>query len=307
MRINKYFRLSFLTELYNKSFIGQQLQIRSLPGFGGVPIGTVLKFFYLRLRNEAITMRSAAIAFRIFIALFPALIVFFSIIPYIPIANLQEQLLMLLEEFLPEDAFQSIQLTITDIVLTRRSALLSFSFLLAAYFASNGIISLFYAFNSHNPRPFWQTYLIAFSLVFLISVVLLFTIIFQIAGEYFISYLRYVEFIPVKWISSLIWWFKFFTTLFLSLTTISILYHFGTVKSDRFRFYSPGVFLAATLILITSYAFGYYIDNFSRYNMLYGSLGALIVLMMWIYLNAFGLILGYEFNQSIFGAKKNLS
>ena len=270
---------------------------------GGVPVEGVIWFFYLRLKNEAITMRAASIAYRFFFALFPALIVFFSIIPYIPVQNMQVELLNLLKEFLPKAAYETIQFTVTDIVLKRRTALLSFSFILTVYFASLAIISLFNAFNTQKKMKLWKTYLISFALVFIIAFSLIFTILLQITGEYVIWYLKFVRFIPVTWITTLIWWFKFLTTLFLSLTTISILYYFGTVKPDRQNFYSPGAFLATLLILITSYGFGFYIENFGQYNMLYGSLGALIVLMMWIYLNAFGLIVGYEFNQGLIAAR----
>ena len=93
----------------------------------------------------------------------------------------------------------------------------------------------------------------------------------------------------------------------MSITAISILYYFATIKEERFRYFSPGAYLATILVVLVSYGFGYYVENFAQYNRLYGSIGAIIVLLVWLYLSALSLITGYEFNQSIVKAKAQVN
>jgi membrane protein len=273
------------------------------PGLPGVPFYVVFRFFFRQLLREAIALRSAATAYSFFLALFPAMIFLFTLIPYIPVDNLQEEIIALMKQYMPGNAFQTIEVTLNDIILRKRGHLLSLGVIFSLYFASNGINTLLVAFNRNLKRPWWKKYSIAISLTFTISFLLIIAISLQIGGELFISYFKDSMIFGGSWVLHAIWFFKLITTLLLSIAAISILYYYATVKEERFRFFSPGAYVATILVVLVSYGFGYYVENFAQYNRLYGSIGAIIVLLIWLYLSAMSLISGYEFNQSVIKAK----
>lgn len=271
----------------------------TLPGLGGVPLWDVSFFLYQKMINEAITVRAAAIAYNFFIALFPALIFLFTLIPYIPIKDLQTQILEFLSEFLPKSAFETIEATIRDVLLNRRGGLLSFGLITALYFASNGTKSLLYAFNPTNRVKFWKRVILANFLTLFLAVLVILALIIIIGGSFLLNYLNKINFFESEWVLILIAGFRYITTIALAITIISILYYAGAKKGERFRFYSPGAFLSTFFIGLTSYGFGFYVEHFGQYNRFYGSLGTIIVLLIWFYMNSLVLLAGFDFNQSV--------
>lgn len=271
----------------------------TLPGLGGVPLWDVSFFLYQKMINEAITVRAAAIAYNFFIALFPALIFLFTLIPYIPIKDLQTQILEFLSEFLPKSAFETIEATIRDVLLNRRGGLLSFGLITALYFASNGTKSLLYAFNPTNRVKFWKRVILANFLTLFLAVLVILAVIIIIGGSFLLNYLNKINFFESEWVLILIAGFRYITTIALAITIISILYYAGAKKGERFRFYSPGAFLSTFFIGLTSYGFGFYVEHFGQYNRFYGSLGTIIVLLIWFYMNSLVLLAGFDFNQSV--------
>ena len=212
-----------------------------------------------------------------------------------------------MKQYMPANVFETIEETLSDIILKKRGSLLSLGFVLSIYFASNGINTLLVAFNRLLKRAWWKKYMISISLTFVISFMMLLAMMFQIGGELFISYFRDSMLFSGSWVIHAIWIFKLLVTLVMSITAISILYYFATIKEERFRYFSPGAYLATILVVLVSYGFGYYVENFAQYNRLYGSIGAIIVLLVWLYLSALSLITGYEFNQSIVKAKAQVN
>jgi membrane protein len=294
-----------ITSSLRNSKIVRLLKRIVLPGFGGVPVFEVIMFFYKRLMQESVTIRASAIAFRFFLALFPGLIFTFTLIPYIPIENIQNEILALVEGFLPSSAFELIESTLSDVLLNKKAGLTLFGFIMAIYFSSIGINLLLQTFDKSSIKGYWKRIAISFYLTILLSFMIILGVSIQIGGEVFIGFMHEkISMLNENWFVFAIKAFKLIFTLFVSITTISVLYHYGTSKKDRFRFYTPGAFLATILILITSYGFGFYVENFSQYNRFYGSLGALIVLLMWLYLNAYVLISGFEFNIGISRARR---
>ena len=271
----------------------------TLPGLGGVPLWDVSFFLYQKMINEAITVRAAAIAYNFFIALFPALIFLFTLIPYIPIKDLQTQILEFLSEFLPKSAFETIEATIRDVLLNRRGGLLSFGLITALYFASNGTKSLLYAFNPTNRVKFWKRVILANFLTLFLAILVILALIIIIGGSFLLNYLNKINFFESDWVLILIAGFRYITTIALAITIISILYYAGAKKGERFRFYSPGAFLSTFFIGLTSYGFGFYVEHFGQYNRFYGSLGTIIVLLIWFYMNSLVLLAGFDFNQSV--------
>ena len=293
-------RLSFLVD-WSKHIV--------LPGFSGMNLYDVARFFIEGLEKGAITTRASSIAFNFFLALFPALIFFFTLIPYIPVDNFQEILLGLLGEVLPPSTNESAFITITDIINHPRGGLLSFGFLMALYFSTNSINSLMEAFNSSyhisESRGMWKQRLIALGLTLMLSLMLIVAvalIVFtQFASNYFVDLgiLKQSSITLMligKWIILLAFLFG----------GLSVLFQYGPSKKTHWSLISPGSILATLFIIITSVGFGLYIDHFGQYNKLYGSIGTLIVILLWMYFNAIVMLIGFELNASIFSAKEHV-
>ncbi len=278
-----------------------------LPGFKGMNLFEVGSFFIKGLEKGAITTRASSIAFNFFLAFFPALIFFFTLIPYIPIDNFQEILLQLLGEVLPSSTNEAAFGTLDDIISNPRGGLLSFGFILALYFSTNSINSLMEAFNSSyhisENRGMWKQRIIAVGLTLALSFMLILAIAIivftQIASAYFVDLglLKESSIILIKvgkWVTLLMF-------LFLGL---SLLFQYAPAKKSYWQFFSPGAILATLFIVITSLGFGYYIDHFGQYNKLYGSIGTLIVILLWMYFNAMVMLIGFELNASLYSVQE---
>src|SRR5690606_21244077 len=150
----------------------------SLPGFGKLPLYTVATFFFQEIKREAILNKASSLAYNFMLAIFPAIIFLFTLIPYIPIENFQEQLLSLIELILPNNAFLTVESTLEDIVKNQNSGLLSFGFLAALFFSTNGVHHLMQAFNKSSlqieSRSWLQQRLRALALTVLIVFALIF-------------------------------------------------------------------------------------------------------------------------------------
>lgn len=287
-------------------FVALQSKKIKPPLFKGLSLYDIVSFFFKGLYEGAITMRAGAVAFSLFMALFPAIIFIFTLIPYVPIEGFQDRIFLTLQDILPRSAYDAAKDTIIDILNTKRGDLLSITFIFALVFATNGTLSLIsgfsYTYHKIGIKNFWQQYLSALWLTILLSILVLFSLVLVSLGETFLNSMvqqgyfgeNTARFIIVGRILTLI------ATIQLA---ISLLYNYGSAKGGQWKFLSPGSILATVLVIISSMAFGYYVDNFAQYNKLYGSIGTLLVIMLWIYVNAIGLIIGFELNASIAGAK----
>lgn len=280
-------------------------QIR-LPWFQGLSLYNVTVFFIRGIYEGRITNRAASVAFSIFLALFPGIIFLFSLIPYFPFEGVENEIFYTFQQILPPDTYEATRSTIDDIINTRRSSLLSFGFLFALAFATNGVNSMISNFNDSfhqiDSRSFWKQQLAAVSLTILLSFLFLIgitTIIFS--SGVINSILTFFELESIS--PSLIEFSRFILLVLVVLLAIAILYNFGPAKRREWHFISPGSILATLLILISSFGFSYYVSNFAQYNKLYGSIGTLMVIMIWIYINALVLIIGFELNASIASLK----
>jgi membrane protein len=278
-----------------------------LPGLQGVPLYYVFSFFYKQIVNESVSMRAASIAFRFFIALFPALIFLFTIIPYIPIENLQAEMMVFIKQFLPDNVYILISDTLEGVILQKRADLLSFSFLSSLYFASNGMKSLLKAFNPKKNRKIWTQSLLSIYLTLLVSVLSILSLALYIGGKFLLNHLKKMDYFQDDaWLYYVFVTFQSLMIIVILFTIISVLFYYGTDKNVRFAFYSAGALISALLIGLASWGFAYYINNFGQYNKVYGSIGTVIVLMLWLNLIALSLIYGYEFNQGIAKAKSHV-
>jgi len=282
----------------------------SIPGFDEVPIYYVFKFFFKGIINGAITTRASAVAFSFYLAIVPTLIFLFTLIPYIPVQDFQVQLLSLLKGIMPEYAFHTVESTLTEVLTMKSGGLLSFGFFAALFFSHNGVNSLIEAFNATyhtiETRKFIEQHIIALILTLLLPILVMIGVVLIFFGQEALNLAVKLDWIKMDFTYYLIDIGKWFVVIAIFYFCISFLYFLAPAKKEKFRFFSGGSSLATLLIIITSLAFSYYVNNFGQYNTFYGSLGGLIVFLLWIYFNAFGLILGFELNASISSAKEKL-
>ena len=279
-----------------------------LPGFDGLPLYDVVTFFIKGIQKGSLTTRASSLAFNFFLAIFPGIIFLFSLIPYIPIDNFQDQLLSLMEDMLPYNAFQAMKDTIEDILMHQRGGLLSFGFILTFYFATNGVNAMINAFNSsyysvETRSPLMQR-LVSFVLVFILTFLVLFAIALIVFSGLALDYLVSKGILQDTFTIYLLLIGKWLIIVGLFFFTFSFLYYYGPSRKSKFRFISPGSTLATILSIITSLGFAYYVNNFGQYNKLYGSIGTIVVVLLWLYFNSIILLVGFELNASIRNAKK---
>jgi len=278
----------------------------SLPFFDGVPLYDVTVFFWRSIIDGSITTRASAIAFSFFIALFPAVIFLFSLIPYIPIKNFQNELYLLIQQMVPESTFQTIEGTLTDIVMRQRSGLLSFGFLLALIFSTNGLASMMSAFDatihSINRRSWVSQRLAAIALLFILAILLTLAIALLAGGQLITDYIQEHDILRDKFTIAMLIVGKWIVIIFLFFFAYAFLYYMAPAKKTKWRFISAGGTLATFLSIIAMVGFSYYINNFGQYNKLYGSIGTLLIILVLMYLMSLILLVGFELNASIYQA-----
>jgi membrane protein len=282
-----------------------------LPGFDGIPLYDVARFFAEGIFKGSLTSRASSISFSFFLAIFPMIIVFFTLIPFVPIANFQNLLLNFIENVTPDQTESVIRQTVVDIIDRPRGGLLSLTFFLALFFATNGFDSVIEAFNNTwhtmETRSWIKQKLISALLFFIISIIVIISIGLITGGSLLLDYLlekgilgsrlSYFILMGSKWI--------ILTAMFFF--TISFIYYLAPARESKFRFISAGSSLATFLALAASIGFNFYVSNFSSYNALYGSIGTLLIILVWIYFNSIILLIGFELNASIQQAGKNNS
>jgi len=262
-------------------------------------------FFLVETQKSAISTRASAVAFTFFLALFPAIIFFFSLIPFLPIDNLHQQVLNDMHSLLPENAYQAAVETINDLVKNQHNGLLSFGFLVTLYLSTNGINALIDAFNQAihvvETRSFIKQRIVSLYLLGALSLLVLtasLLIIFsEIAINYAIAHGLLLSDGIVIVLLTLGKWLIVFLLLF---TAISLLYYFGPVNSANYKLISPGALLATVLSITASLLFNYYVNNFGTYNKVYGSIGTIMVIMLWLQFNCLIMLIGFDLNAKIY-------
>jgi membrane protein len=273
------------------------------PGMDGLSLSYMARFFVKGVINGAVPGRASSIAFNFFLALFPAVIFLFTLIPYIPVSGFQDQLLGIIEKIMPTNAYEAARSTIVDIVKHQRGGLLSFGFLFALYFSTNGINSIIEGFNKSyhlvETRSFFKQRVVALILTIILSILVLISISLMIFSETVLEYMMTFGLIKDGFIYQLLQAAKWIIILAQFFLGISFIYYLGPSRKMKWRFFSAGSILATLLCIIVSLGFTYFVNNFGQYNKVYGSIGTLIVVLLWIYFNSINLLLGFELNASV--------
>lgn len=277
-----------------------------LPGFEGVHLGNALKFVIKGFTKGVLVTRASSIAFNLLLAIIPATIFLFTLIPFIPFPNFQEEILRLFGSIMPANAYQFLEATLVEVVTKRSGGLLLFMFAATVIFSTNGIHALMHAFvvsaHSFKTRSWLNQRKISIVLLFILVLMIASSGIFVIFGKMAVKWLIENQIIENSFLLDLLIimkWILIFITLFFA---ISFLYYLVPAKRSEFRFISPGSTLASVLFIITSLGFSAYVNNFGQYNKLYGSIGTLMVVLIWLYLNSIAILIGFELNLSIMDA-----
>ena len=277
-----------------------------LPGLEGLSLYDLLELYIIGIAKGA--LRASAIAYSFFMALFPFLLFILIVIPYVPIDDFQSEFLIFLESFLPATTTDFFYENIFNNIEGNKEGLISSVFVLSIFLMANGVNALFSGFeNSYHEqltRNVIKQYLYALGIALILSFLLIITV--AVLGYFQIYVLSTFEgYIDSR---NTDFWANFaqyvFFVIMVYLAT-AVLYYFGTAEGKTSKFFSIGALFTTVLIMLTSYLFGIYIENFAKYNELYGSIGALLILLFYLWLNANILLLGFELNISLKQLRKS--
>ncbi|MEN8884041.1 MAG: YihY/virulence factor BrkB family protein, partial [Flavobacteriaceae bacterium] len=277
-----------------------------IPGLEGMSLYDVIEMYIIGIVEGALTTRAGGIAYSFFMAIFPFMLFVLTLIPWIPIDGFQEGLMTLISEILPPQTFEAVDAVLLDIINNKQAGLLSFGFLVSIFLMTNGVNAIFggfeYSYHVKEIRNVFRAYFLSM----LVSLIMAFFLLVTVALTVFYK-LMLDAMIKKEWIENETLWLQFGTAailLFNIFTIVSILYKYGTKSGKHSGFLSPGLIFTTILSILTFYLFGYYVNEFSKYNELYGSIGTLLILMLFIWLNAIILLLGFELNASIYSLRR---
>lgn len=277
-----------------------------LPFLEGLSLYDLLEIYMIGIVEGAITYRAGAVAFSFFMALFPFALFILNLIPYIPIEGFQQDFLKFLEDSVPPNTYEAIASIINDILNNSYQGLLSSGFLLSIFLMANGLNAILGGFESSHhviiKRGFLRQYVVALGMSVILSILLLVTVATTVIFEVFIQTTKldnvFNNTIHIIELS------RYGFLILMILFTSSILLKFGTKESKKTSFISIGSVFTTILIILSSYIFGIWVVKFSQYNELYGSIGTLLIMMFYIWLNCMVLLLGFELNTSISRLKR---
>ncbi len=279
------------------------LQRIKLPWLHGLSLYELLDLYFIGIIEGAISYRAAAIAWSFFMALFPFMLFILNLIPYIPIDGFQEDFMGFVQQSVPPTTYDAIYKIISDILHNSHSGLISTGFFMAILLMTNGINAILGGFeNSHHldillKRKFLRQYLVSLGLSILLSFVLIITVATIVVFEVFIQKTKIQDVLSDN--IPLIEMGRYIFVILMILITTSLLFKYGVKRDAKRSFISIGSVFTTILIIISSYFFGIWVVKFSKYNELYGSIGTLLVVMFYIWINCMILLLGFDLNSSI--------
>jgi len=292
-----------LRSLLSKKIIAF-LDSKPFPGNKEVSWYAVTEFFLRWVDTRDIGIRTSALSYTFMLALFPSVIFIFTLIAYLPFGNNANEIIAFLATVIPKNTFNAIKLTLIDILENQRGGLLSLGFFTAMYFSTNGFVKLMKMLDRYDPakrkrRTFWKTRIVALILSVIVSISLFLSVLFLTLGSYAINVLNEFKYFPSAITPGLLMLFNYLIVVFIVLFIVSAIYFLAPSATNKWRFFSPGSIFASAVIVITTIIFSAYVNQFNTYNKVYGSIGALIVVMLLIYINTYILLLGHELNVAI--------
>ncbi len=278
--------------------LGKKIKI---PGLQGMSLYDVVEMYIIGIVKGALTTRASGISYSFFMAIFPFMLFILTLISYIPIDGFKESLMTLISENLPPKTFDAVRLVLDDIVNNQYGGLLSFGFILSIFLMANGVNAIFggfeYSYHIKEVRNVIKAYILSLGASLVMSFFLVITVALTIFYQIGLDKLQ-----ERGWLRNELFWLQIgrgILFIFMIFTIVSMLYHYGTKQGKQSSFFSAGAIFTTVLSIFTFYLFNIYVVKFSKYNELYGSIGTLLILMLFVWLNAIILLLGFELNATI--------
>lgn len=276
-----------------------------LPGFEGIPLYDVLKHFGQETKSRGLGDRARAISFNFLLAIPPFFIFLFTLVPYIPVQNIEPTLYDLAEDLTPNyNTYMIVRGMIHDFLYTHRNGLLSIAFVMGYFYSSNGVMGILRSFGKiqgagFRKRKWWQNRLIALQLTAILVLLLLITVALIIAQGATLRWLFNIIGIHSAWLRNVIDIARWVLIIMLFYSVNAVLYRIGAATTKRWKFITAGAAVATIFMILITIGFSWFVNNFGNYNKIYGSIGTILVLMLWIFFNSFILLVGFELNASI--------
>jgi membrane protein len=288
------------------------LHVFTLPGLDGVAFYDVYRFFMAEIQQNSLTIRSRAIAYSFFLSLFPAILFIFSLVPFIlgffDPDHVNAYITGLVRSISPsQDVFKFLWNLIGPLIKEfthKRPSLLTGTFLLTLILASNGVVAMMSSFDKtyddYHKRNALMTRLIALKISVLLIGLFIFSVVLIVLGHNVLDWIFSLLHIRDRFTKMLFALIRYVAIVLLFLLSISLIYYYGPAVKKKYRFISTGSTLATALSIMTSIVFSYYLNHYARYNKLYGPIGTVLAILIWMNLNAFVLLVGYEINVAIY-------
>src|ERR1700730_3596622 len=276
-----------------------------LPGFQGVPLYDVVRFFIKQVRKVGLNDRAKSISFS-FLSAIPAATIFLcTLIPLLPVSKkITRQLLLVTQDLTPnQNTYLLIRNFLEDFLGKPRAGLLSFGFLLTVFYASNAMMGLMRSFNKsliyNSKRNMLQTRWMAIKLTILVVLLVIGSVAILVTQEALLKSILIGAHIKIRTSKLLFKILRVVVILPLFYFSIAFIYKYGPAVHKRWKLSSPGTLLATLLIVAITFIFSYWVNKFGTYNKVYGSIGTILILMLLIYFNSLVILIGYELNVSI--------
>jgi membrane protein len=283
------------------TYIIKKTKATSLPGFMGIPLFDVIMFFIGQVKKVGMTERASAIAYNFFMAIPPAIIFLFTLIPFLPITQqIQEQLFGLIKDVIPGEKDHANLISFLQSFINKpRNGLLSLGFILSLYFSSNAMMGIMRSFDKNyigfRKRTGLQSRLVALKITMILYVIVFASILLLIGQGQVLSFFG----IKNAFIRNVIINARWIIIIFLFFGSISYIYRHAPAVHKKWRLINPGSILATVLMLVITLLFSWWVSRFGQYNELYGSIGTVLILLILIFLNSLILLIGFELNVSI--------
>ena len=252
-------------------------------------------------RNHTLQM-AAALSYYFVMALFPALIFLSAIVAFLPVSGLFDQALDLMSRFIPSDGMVIVRKVLADVVTPNRGTFLSVGLLGTLWTASGGfaaaIEALNIAYDAEETRPFWRTRPLAMMLTLVIGLLLLVALATMIVGPHFGQWLTNRIHLSQVWLWA--WpYVHWLISISFTVLAVEVLYFLAPNVKQRFLATLPGALVSVGCWIGLSYLLGIYFRTFAHFNKTYGTLGAGIALMVWLYWTGFAMLAGAELNAEL--------
>jgi membrane protein len=297
---NKIADLTPVKLIINKS------KIISLPGFRGIPLYDVVLFFIGQVKTIGMTERASAIAYNFIMAIPPAIIFLFTLIPLLPISKEFEQsLYRLIKDVIPGEKDNSILIGfLHDFINNPRNGLLSLGFILSMFFSSNAMMGIMHSFDKNyigfKKRTAFQKRGVAFKITLMLFILVFISTLLLIGQEQVLEKIG----VPYALLRNIIINARWLIIIMLFFGSISYIYRHAPAVHKKWELINPGSILASFLMLLMTALFSWWVSHFGNYNKLYGSIGTVLILMVLIFMNSLVLLIGFELNVSITSLKK---